>query len=143
MEESFWETMIKDKVSREAKSSMMNKPSLKDKLKRYVENIVLIVLKGLFLLLMALPIPLIFGLLIMEKTPQERQTERILRSEGSVIDKEVDPSGYRYNFWLGRTEYMPDRYYLKVRLGDGSVIKKKVDAVKYMQTNIGDEVKND
>lgn len=78
-----------------------------------------------------------------EEGMRKRETERILRSEGSVIDKEVDPSGYRYNFWLGRTEYMPDRYYLKVRLGDGSVIKKKVDAVKYMQTNIGDEVKND
>lgn len=83
---------------------------------------------------------------IKENSPerqQEKRVERILRSEGSVIDKEVDPSGYRYNFWLGRSEYMPDRYYLKVRLGDGSVIKKKVDAVKYMQTNIGDEVKND
>ncbi len=116
---------------------------MKDTIKRYMENIALLVLKGIFLLLMALPIPLIFGLLIMEKTPQERQVERILRSEGSVIEKEVDPSGYRYNFWLGRSEYMPDRYYLKVRLGDGSVVKKKVDAVKYMQTNIGDVVEND
>ena len=84
---------------------------------------------------------LIFHSECSEEAMQRKQTERILRSEGTIIDKEVNPSGYRYNFWLDRLEYMPDRYYFKVRLDDGSVVKVKTDAVKYMQTSTGERIK--
>jgi len=37
---------------------------------------------------------------------------------------------------------MPDRFYFKVRLGDDTTTDIKVDAVTYMNKNIGDRVRN-
>nr|DAP58571.1 MAG TPA: Protein of unknown function (DUF2500) [Caudoviricetes sp.] len=73
---------------------------------------------------------------------QRQETERILRSEGVVIEKVADPAGYDFGFWEGGIVYRPDRYYLKVRLDNGSITEMKVDAVTYMHTNVGDRVKN-
>lgn len=73
---------------------------------------------------------------------QQEDTERILRSEGVVIEKVADPAGYDWGFWEGDIVYRPDRYYLKVRLDNGSITELKVDAVTYMHTNVGDRVKN-
>ena len=73
---------------------------------------------------------------------QRQETERILRSEGVVIEKVADPAGYDFGFWEGGIVYRPDRYYLKVKLDNGSVTELKVDAVTYMHTNVGDRVKN-
>lgn len=73
---------------------------------------------------------------------KEQKELQIKRSEGIIIEKYVKESGYRYNFFLGRFEYMPDRFYFKVRLGDNTVTDIKVDAVTYMNKNIGDRVQN-
>lgn len=73
---------------------------------------------------------------------QQQETERILRSEGVVLEKVADPAGYTWGFWEGDIVYRPDRYYLKVRLDNGNVIELKVDAVTYMNTNVGGRVKN-
>lgn len=73
---------------------------------------------------------------------QQQETERILRSEGVVLEKVADPAGYDWGFWEGDIVYRPDRYYLKVRLDNRSITELKVDAVTYMHTNVGDRVKN-
>lgn len=77
----------------------------------------------------------------LQYTPEGR-AELMLSSEGVVIEKVADPAGYDWGFWEGDIVYRPDRYYLKVRLDDGSVTELKVDAVTYMHTNVGDRVKN-
>ena len=77
-----------------------------------------------------------------EEYKQKQATERILRSEGVVIEKVADPAGYDWGFWEGGIVYRPDRYYLKVRLDNGDVTELKVDAITYMHTNVGDRVKN-
>ena len=77
-----------------------------------------------------------------EEYKRKQATERILRSEGVVIEKVADPAGYDWGFWEGDIVYRPDRYYLKVRLDNGDVTDLKVDAVTYMHTNVGDRVKN-
>ena len=63
------------------------------------------------------------------------------RSSGVVIEKTADPAGYSWGFWEHRIVYRPDRYYLKVRLDDESVMEVNVDAVTYMNIKIGDRVK--
>lgn len=73
---------------------------------------------------------------------QRIEAERILRSEGVVFEKVADPAGYTWGFLERRMVYRPDRYYLKVRLDNGSVTEMNVDAVTYMNTNVGDRVKN-
>nr|DAU19601.1 MAG TPA: hypothetical protein [Crassvirales sp.] len=73
---------------------------------------------------------------------KEQKELQAKRSEGVIIEKYVKESGYRYNFFLSRFEYMPDRFYFKVRLGDDTTTDIKVDAVTYMNKNIGDRVKN-
>lgn len=101
-----------------------------------------------FLLCGVIFIGLMYGMAYMsgcaEKSDywKEQKELQAKRSEGIIIEKYVKESGYRYNFFLGRFEYMPDRFYFKVRLGDNTETEIKVDAVTYMNKNIGDRVQN-
>ena len=79
-----------------------------------------------------------FGTLYRDNTKHERP----YRSDyGIVIGKEAEPAGMGLNMWTLKFQYMPDRYKLILDMEDGRRKEMSIDAVGYMQTNIGDRVK--
>lgn len=60
---------------------------------------------------------------------------------GIVVGKEAEPAGMGLNMWTLKFQYMPDRYKLILNMEDGRRKEMSIDAVGYMQTNIGDRVK--
>lgn len=67
---------------------------------------------------------------------QRQETQKILRSEGVIIKKRVNPAGTNMGLF-----YRPDQWYLKVKLNSDEVIEVKVDEDRYMRDKIGDTIK--
>ena len=82
------------------------------------------------------------ALCITQQDVRDYEAKKNLRANGTVIEKVAKPAGYTWGFWESNIVYRPDRYYLKVKLDDQTITEMKVDAVAYMNTNVGDRVKN-
>ena len=67
---------------------------------------------------------------------QKQETQKMLRSEGVIIKKRVNPAGTNLGLF-----YRPDQWYLKVKLNNDEIIEVKVDKDRYMRTKIGDTIK--
>lgn len=67
---------------------------------------------------------------------QKQETQKILRSEGVIIKKRVNPAGTNLGLF-----YRPDQWYLKVKLNSDEIIEIKVDKDRYMRAKIGDTMK--
>lgn len=67
---------------------------------------------------------------------QKQETQKILRSEGVIIKKRVNPAGTNLGLF-----YRPDQWYVKVKLNSDEIIEVKVDKDRYMRAQVGDKMK--